>query len=157
MPIFTLTTSAHTLFTQFPNFMYQIQLADTSGWTEGYVNHFSASSHSVPWQQDKQLKQNQGTVRNSQQNLLSYHLSYYNYQFNWAPPGGAPVHDLAVVDEVRHGADDLLQGAVRVVLVDQHQVDVLHLEVPQGLLHRLDDLLPGERAVLSPETAIFTF
>ena len=46
--------------------------------------------------------------------------SHSTHQFYWAPPGGAPVHDLAVVDEVGHGADDLLQGAVRVVLVDQH-------------------------------------
>ena len=52
-----------------------------------------------------------------------------------------------MIDEVRHGADDLLGGAAGVVLVDKHEVDVVHLQVPERLLHRLDDLFPGERPV----------
>ena len=72
------------------------------------------------------------------------------YQFDWAPPGGAPVHDLPVVDEVGHGADDLLDGAAGVVLVDEDEVDVVHLQVPQRLLHRLDYLLPRQRPVGVP-------
>ena len=52
-----------------------------------------------------------------------------------------------MIDEVRHGADDLLGGAAGVVLVDKHEVDVVHLQVPERLLHRLDDLFAGERPV----------
>ena len=66
------------------------------------------------------------------------------YQLDRAPPRRAPVHDLAVVDEVRHGADDLLDRAVWVVLVDEHEVDVVHLQVPQRLLHSLDYLFSRE-------------
>ena len=74
------------------------------------------------------------------------------YQLDRAPPRRAPVHDLAVVDEVRHGADDLLDGAVGVVLVYEHEVDVVHLKVPQRLLHRFDYLFARQRTVLVPES-----
>ena len=50
-------------------------------------------------------------------------------QFEWAPSGCGPVHDLSRVDEVGHGSHHLLQRAVGVVLVDNQQVNILQAEV----------------------------
>ncbi len=94
--------------------------------------------------------------------------------FHGTPAAGAPVHDEAGVDQVRHGAhhlwsrkgdwlnlylfltsDSLLtfHGTVWVVLVNEHEIDVIQLEIAQGTFHRFYDFFPGEpSSILAPRT-----
>ena len=69
------------------------------------------------------------------------------------PLGSAPVECPALVDDMVHGADGLLDGGGGVRAVAQDDVDVVHVEAAEGGAGALDEVLPGEALVVGAGAA----
>jgi hypothetical protein len=64
--------------------------------------------------------------------------------FHRAPPGGAPVQNLALLDQVVHVPHGLAVRCVRIGAVTEMQVEIVHLQALQGLVAGFGDLVSAQ-------------